>query len=631
MDKQPMAMHNTFWRENQAIVTFHSDTQLISDDGVNNAPTILKQLNLESQLQKLNQFLKDGGINFTLSFFGDEDKPPRPPVSQPFSSNEEQKGSQFMAPPGVYLFGSSKPIDTDFGQVKTSVVTFFNFKGGASSASEVATSSGIDKGKEVARIVNLFNTGLEKLNKDEKWLVPISAASPVWLCGGTPPIPQGCPLTPPMPVDDACAYWHYRLPQLSPKELRDMKGEGVTVFILDTLPEREVILRAAEEAGDDNLLLRDVNSNVTFNYSFWSQGIEVPGPELLATGKDVYGEHYDIKIADHGLFIAGIVHDIAPEAKIECIRVLDRYCVGDMNILAQAMQYMQNRMLQGGDLHQQPVVINMSLVIPTKEEAKSKDLDTDIGGTTNDVETCLRQPIQSLVELGAIIAASAGNEGDLREDPMGNRPAALYPAAFANPPDSIDGIVPVGAVDRHGKVASYSCYPGARGIATYGGEVPSVEPKQPDPSKPLIVTVSDAVRGIYSSDDYPPLTDEPPASEYEAPDDHAWAYWVGTSFATPVISGVAARILEMRAKGASISNVHDAIITAAGTGTTKWDRLDPASGGSAIGPMLRARQTCMAVDEDEEEEEVEIEVISVVGKGDEVEVEVIDVVVEEQS
>jgi len=627
MDKQPMPMHNTFWRENQAIVTFHSDTQLISDDGVNNAPTILKQLNLESQLQKLNQFLKEGGINFTLSFFGEEDKPPRPPVSQLSSSNEEQKGSQFIAPPGVYLFNSSKPIDTDFGQVKTSVVTFFNFKGDASSASEVATSSENDKGKEVARIVNQFNHNLGELNRQRQ--VPISAASPVWLCGGTPPIPQGCPLTPPMPVDDACAYWHYRLPQLSPKELRDMKGEGVTVFILDTLPEREVILRAAEEAGDDNLLLRDVNSNVTFNYSFWSQGIEVPGPELLAAGKDVYGEHYDIKIADHGLFIAGIVHDIALEAKIECIRVLDRYCVGDMNMLAQALQYIQNRMLQGGDLHKQPVVINMSLVIPTKEEAKSKDLDTDIGGTTNDVETCLRQPIQSLVELGAIIAASAGNEGDLREDPMGNRPAALYPAAFANPPDSIDGIVPVGAVDKHGKVASYSCYPGARGIATYGGEVPSVDPQQPDPSKPLIVTVSDAVRGIYSSDDYPPLTDEPPASEYEAPDDHAWAYWVGTSFATPVISGVAARILEMRAKGASISNVHDAIITAAGTGRTKWDRLDPASGGSAIGPMLRARQTCMAVDEEEEEEEVEIEVISVVGKGDEV--EVIDVVVEEQS
>src|SRR5260221_11391674 len=113
-----------------------------------------------------------------------------------------------------------------------------------------------------------------------------------------------------------------------------MKGEGVTVFILDTLPEREVILRAAEEAGDDNLLLRDVNSNVTFNYSFWSQGIEVPGPELLPAGKDVYGENYDIKIADHGLFIAGIVHNIAPEVKIEWLGVLNRKCVVDMKILA---------------------------------------------------------------------------------------------------------------------------------------------------------------------------------------------------------------------------------------------------------------------------------------------------------
>src|SRR5258708_35580687 len=117
-----------------------------------------------------------------------------------------------------------------------------------------------------------------------------------------------------------------------------MRGEGVTVFILDTLPEREVILRAAEEAGDDNLLLRDVSSNVTFNYTFWSQGIEVPGPELLAVGKDVYGEHYTIKIADHGLFVAGLVHDFGPEAKIECIRVMRRNCVRYMNMLAQSLQ-----------------------------------------------------------------------------------------------------------------------------------------------------------------------------------------------------------------------------------------------------------------------------------------------------
>src|SRR5258707_13944548 len=94
MDKQPMAMHNTFWRENQVIVTFHSDTQLVSADEINNTATILKRLSLESQLQKLNQFLNDDGIKFTLSFFGNDDTPPSPPVSQRSARNEEQKASQ---------------------------------------------------------------------------------------------------------------------------------------------------------------------------------------------------------------------------------------------------------------------------------------------------------------------------------------------------------------------------------------------------------------------------------------------------------------------------------------------------------------------------------------------------------
>ncbi len=52
---QPMrmdTMHDLLWRENQVIVTFHSDTPLVSSDGVNNAPTILKQLDLDSQILK---------------------------------------------------------------------------------------------------------------------------------------------------------------------------------------------------------------------------------------------------------------------------------------------------------------------------------------------------------------------------------------------------------------------------------------------------------------------------------------------------------------------------------------------------------------------------------------------------
>jgi hypothetical protein len=60
--------------------------------------------------------------------------------------------------------------------------------------------------------------------------------------------------------------------------------------------------------------------------------------------------------------------------------------------------------------------------------------------------------------------------------------------------------------------------------------------------------------------------------------------------------------------------VHDAVIGAAGTNTTKWESLDPTttgiSGGSTQGSVILAVQECSIVDEDEEE--VEIEFIDVV-------------------
>jgi hypothetical protein len=349
MDNQPMPnMHDTFWRENQIVITFHSNTPLVSTAGINNAPDILKQLKLEAQLQTLNQFLKENSLDFTLSFFSEENKQQEPSRPQSSSSDSGQQADSFKLPPGVYLYGLQKPVFTDFGHLQTSVVTFLNFNGSASATSDV---------DPVVRIVNGFNHKLEELNRQS--LVPISFAGPVWLKAGTPPVPQGCPLTPPIPLEDSsCAYWHYQLPHL-PKELRKMKGEGVTVLILDTLPTREVISKAVQKAGDDNLLLFDVSNSITYNYNFLSAGIEIPGTELLAVGKDVYGEHYPIKIADHGLFIAGIVHDIVPRAKIECIRVLDDYCVGDLYMFLNALHDIQNRMVQGGDLYQQPVVINM--------------------------------------------------------------------------------------------------------------------------------------------------------------------------------------------------------------------------------------------------------------------------------
>src|SRR5262249_55794553 len=155
-------------------------------------------------------------------------------------------------------------------------------------------------------------------------------------------------------------------------DLKSKKGDGVTVFVLDSFPERGVIARAARDAEDDNLLLRKVNETVEFDYSFMSgiQDVQEMGDtQSTFVGKDVYGRHYPILLADHGLFIAGIVRDVAPHARIECVRVLDDLCVGDVQVIANVLgQIYLRKALRSGDLYGKPVVVNLSLVIPTDDE-----------------------------------------------------------------------------------------------------------------------------------------------------------------------------------------------------------------------------------------------------------------------
>ena len=284
---------------------------------------------------------------------------------------------------GKYLFNAPS------GQ-GTVVVCFFHGQSStmASSMSNMKSMQGrgrddTSESDSTQAIVTLINRNLEKLRRDGS--IPIIAAMPNWIGGGTGPIGHGCPITPPIPVSgsDACTShpgsWPITLPELS-HTMNGLEGDGVTVFVLDTIPELEQIRKAAVKAGDKNELLKDMVERMDNRIpSPVPPAITPPSiiidhqqvPKRIATniqtGKDVYQRLFGFKMPDHGLFVAGIIHDLVPQARIECIRVLNDSGIGDFAIICKALEDIQGRMeTEPQKLGQ--VVVNMSLVITPADE-----------------------------------------------------------------------------------------------------------------------------------------------------------------------------------------------------------------------------------------------------------------------
>jgi Subtilase family len=548
----------------------------------------------------------------------------------PYSSMNAQQSVQGQAVggvdglDGVYLFGSPNPPRL-VRATDNRIIIFYHIvpKPGSMAANSMEGMGSMpgDGGSNGMGTDNMEDHTLAVVNhlhQNKGALNTLGVTSfdamPHWFHAGTDLVSHGCPITPPIPEEDdyGVGMWKIDLQELSDPSLQDRTGDGVTVFVLDTLPTTDQMKNAANTAGNSNLLLQDMyeqnvkQENIRFTYR------EVPDSSQTAvTGKDIYGRMYGFPMADHGLFIAGIIHDLAPKAKIECVRVLNDFGVGDLNTLAGALRDIHNRMSKDpetgeeGNLYGKPVVINLSLVLaPPKNDLSNirmtqEEIDQDIQG--------LHKLIQGMVKPGLIIVASAGNDTDSRDsdenmNPQGVRYDPRYPAAFAYyQPDPILQVLPVGAVNQYGEAASYSNQPGSYGIGAYGGEPPTPYPPfsearpggktEVDPAVPI-----DALCGVYTASTYPALSKDdkyppvpsnyPETPQYEISNNNAWAYWAGTSFAAPVISALAARI--MQGNLFEGDQARQAILSTAPQRTT-WTRLE--SGAEASGPMIMATQS----------------------------------------
>jgi hypothetical protein len=244
---------------------------------------------------------------------------------------------------------------------------------------------------------------------------------------------------------------------------------------------------------------------------------------------------HDYEMISHGLFVAGEANSIAPAADICLFQILNRNGVGHLVAVADALQTIISLFK---DAH---YVVNASVNLTFPRgwaHSKAHNRKDTIGKYILNHKTSelgvnswfARQALPMewicdlIYSLGSRMIAAAGNDYDKKRHD--ERPKARYPAAF----ERVVGVAALPKSDEYPsdtkklKTTSYSNFadtPRRKGIATLGGEQ------------------EDGVLGIFVDEKLPPGEENPTPLANEK----GWRKWCGTSFATPIISGITAAVL----------------------------------------------------------------------------------------
>jgi hypothetical protein len=450
----------------------------------------------------------------------------------------------------------------------------------------------------VRQLVNLIN--LRVLSRDQSIASPaftILAATPNWsvIIAGN----SGCtgPGSAPAPVPredepgrgaSPVSFDFGRCPRLAEmeKERRRQIEEALAgrlpaesscavVAIVDTSPTRERVARAVGE-HPDNWLLKYVFDTVAIDppgafspqyFNFLNEYFpNWGGPE--ETFPDGNPDHY--QMADHGLFIAGIVRALAPTVKICLIRAVGDNGVCDMHAVSLVLRQLPASLdsLFGPDANRR-IVVNLSLGadlpvgtrFPLRWFSQTYDQIGDPAARETFLDRIAKQvmpdqftgdhakarfgdltqwglweTIDWLTQQGVLVVAAVGNDRFI--PPFATRKDPRYPAHY----DPVLGVTAT-KLRLAGSVVELADYANrgdesqpveANGVATYGGNAdPPAGPRSGPPRIDLTAHPVDAIKGIFSANPLP-LAGGPNAT--------GWVYWAGTSFATPIISAIAANL-----------------------------------------------------------------------------------------
>ncbi|MFQ5613817.1 MAG: S8 family serine peptidase [Anaerolineae bacterium] len=282
----------------------------------------------------------------------------------------------------------------------------------------------------------------------------------------------------------------------------DLQGEGVTIVLLDTLPVNESatpldpsLIDYYIDLAEEDVPLGRLKPEREVCYTRPPLD-PAPGPPPADS----------IPVAElhkyHGVMVASICRLMAPRATIIGARVLDDHGKGYSTAMIQAIRWAmwhreQGTHLDGKRLVHENVIFNLSMGLPRTQAEVAE-------------ACCLLHQVDRACREGALFVCASGNDSHWKpENPV--EPAAY--GFFADTDNTREQVICAGGTDRETEPAYFSndahiAAPSRRITVSLGRRVEGSAPitNLKDPLNPLVV-------------------------------------WSGTSFAAPMVSGLAALLL----------------------------------------------------------------------------------------
>lgn len=315
-------------------------------------------------------------------------------------------------------------------------------------------------------------------------------------------------------------------------------GDGVRVGVFDASPFKNLPM---DSDTAHNLLLATESFSVTVRH-----------PQKLTNlpaGGKTYGD-----LSNHGYFASGLIKALAPNCDLHLIQVLDDDNRGDLfRLLAAIFEFLMQNLAQPPQFG---TVLNCSLGIRLAPAEARFGLPNEL--------LALKYLMIAAHCLNVTVVSAAGNESGNRTMPQpANWPAAL-PMVIAVAANTHD--------------LRRSCFSNQGQIAAPGGDGRPVLRTDSDGCQPRNTGCSgpDCPSSVIGPVLNPPYSDE---------SNTAHAFWSGTSFSAPLVTGLAARLIQIGQGAFSPSEV--AALIACGATRTN----DPTLGAGVIN-LQRSLNLC---------------------------------------